>query len=182
MSREKFHINEEFENQITDHFKTNKLKTISGENVSRAYNMLAYFNKHKLALAGYEFDINSNIKTIFESLIEKAASAHESLTIQQQIANCFLLSNDSVIALNEINQRMSRKTNIAVIESVCKDLQKSGFGKLSKRSNSNGRATQTFVKDVVIDFQPSLINSIQDFGVDLLAFQRVNKALNKRRI
>lgn len=144
--------------------------------------MLSYFNKHKLALAGYDFDINSNIKSVFETLIGKAANRNESQTVNQQIANCFLLSKDCVVSLNEVNQRMSRKTTIAAIESVCKDLQKSGLGKLSRRSNSNGPPTKTFVKDVVIDFQPGLINSIQEFGVNLVEFQRVNKALTKRKI
>ena len=31
---------------------------ISAQNVSMAYNLLSYFKKHKLILAGYDFDVN----------------------------------------------------------------------------------------------------------------------------
>ncbi len=76
-SKEKFIINDLFDQDLEIYLNINKCKKISGENVMRAYNMLAYFNKHKLALAAYQFDINIPIKNIFANLISTAASLNE---------------------------------------------------------------------------------------------------------
>ena len=64
-STEKFELTINFSNDLQVFLETNPLKIISIDNVNRAYKLLEYFNKHKLVLAGYEIDINDDIKDIF---------------------------------------------------------------------------------------------------------------------
>ena len=179
LSKEKFIINESFDKDLGIYLNINKCKKISGENVIRAYNMLTYFNKHKLALAAYQFDISSPIKEVFTNLISSAASINEGSTVQQQVAGVLLLCNDSEVRLNDLNQRMSRKTSISLIENVCKDLQNNGFGKLIKCLNTNGPATKIFVKEKISNFTPLVITNLQELGVNLEEFKQINKDLKK---
>ena len=150
ISNEKFNLNENLDNQISCYVKLNELNIISEENVNRAFSMLGLFNKNKLILAGYKFEAEINISKIFSEIILNNQNDFilnkESKSVEEKIASLILLSKVSLVKLNEINQKMSKKVSINIIENVCKDLEKAELGKRTSQPNTNGPPTKYFKK------------------------------------
>ena len=181
-STEKFELTINFSNDLQVFLETNPLKTISIDNVNRAYKLLEYFNKHKLVLAGYEIDINDDIKDIFTQLIEMntAVIEEEAKTIEQQIACLIMLAPTVTVLLNDdVNQKMQKAVSMPLITKVCISLEKCGLGSLKSIANTNGRPTKIFEKIFIENFDVTMVTNIQSFRIDLDQFKSINSGLAK---
>ena len=77
---------------------------------------------------------------------------------------------------NEINQKMSKKVSINIIENVCKDLEKAELGKRTSQPNTNGPPTKYFKKCFINELNITLINFIQKLSLDIEQLKIVNSS------
>lgn len=70
-SAEKIVLNQQFESDLESFSLNKNFKSISKENIIRGNNLLEYYNKHKLILAGYSSDVDEPILNVFTELINE---------------------------------------------------------------------------------------------------------------
>ena len=152
-------LNENFISLSQEYIKTQTNNLIDVENMDRAYNLLEFYNKNKLILAGYTFfDWQTEIHQIFLKLLEnnkKKESTNSSL--ENIISKYILTSSFDEFKLNDINQKYKNKGCSAkfVREHFLK-LNSQGFGVLKDCPNASGPKSEIFKK--VFISEPTLAN------------------------
>ena len=154
-----------------------KPNEITEESIIRAYKLLSYFNKHKLILAGYSFDLASDIEEIFNNLIKENNVSSFNHSPETKIVSYILQSNQSEFNLNDLNHRFSRYSNIAVVKKIVKNLADNNFGRIIERKNQNGPTTKYFIKYKIEMTNLDTIDFLQNNGVDIDIFVTVNNTL-----
>ena len=154
-----------------------KPNEITEESIIRAYKLLSYFNKHKLILAGYSFDLASDIEEIFNNLIKENNVSSFNHSPETKIVSYILQSNQSEFNLADLNHRFSRYSNIAVVKKIVKNLADNNFGRIIERKNQNGPTTKYFIKYKIEMTNLDTIDFLQNNGVDIDIFVTVNNTL-----
>lgn len=154
-----------------------KPSEITEESIIRAYKLLSYFNKHKLILAGYSFDLASDIEEIFNNLIKENNVSSFIHRPETKIVSHILQSDQSEFNLADLNHRFSRYSTIAVVKKIVKNLSDNNFGRIIERKNQNGPATKYFIKYKIEMTNLDTIDFLQNNGVDIDIFVTVNNTL-----
>jgi hypothetical protein len=165
ISSEKKNLTPDFALRLEEHFKTINSFTVSGENLVRGYNILEFFNKTKLVLAGFECgDWELSIEDIFKSFLNplesvqqhsmilnnnqsidtekgicKSVNLNNRKEVKQKIMAHILLTNELEFNGNKLNQSFKgRGCRSDVISEVFKELSNHGYGEHKKASNKQG--------------------------------------------
>ena len=123
---------------------------ISKENIIRGNNLLKYYNKHKLILAGYSIDVDEPILNVFTELINEFNPLDNS--VEKKIATLVLLNPLKRLPLNAINQKVQNIIKIDSIISVCQKFELSNLGKYVEIVNTRGPPSKYFDKIKIEDF------------------------------
>ena len=171
----RFKLDDKFEKDLNEHFKTHIETEINLESVKKAYNLLEYFNKNKLVLAGYTIDSSLEIEEIFDLLIQEMENGKsiEIYPIESIIIKEIIESNEFKVSLTGINSKLSRKCTMAMIHSAVKLLIEHKFGKSISDKNLNGPPTKFFQKIFIAEICIDKTLFLQNHGVDLNVFKRL---------
>ena len=144
---DRFHLNTNIEPLVNEYVKTNNYLVISLSVMESATNLVSYFNKHKMALAGY--DLNDWTDNYYDLLIKykaeiksKMPSILDEVDVSDDIKKLskhILLMNGEELTSNEINQKKRGLTavNASTIKSAFNYLDKIGLGKLIETKNKS---------------------------------------------
>lgn len=110
-------------------FKTIKMKTIK-----QSFELLSYFNKHKLVLANYHVnDWNANIYDVLDELIkhEKSKKSNKNYSdLDLKLIELVLNFNKKEFSCNDVNQKTSLG-NAADVKRVFYLLESQGLGRVN---------------------------------------------------
>ncbi len=174
---QRFILDSKIEEHLSDYFKSQTQTIISSENIERAHQLLQYFNKNKLVLAGYDIETNIDIELTFDRLINELSTESDTTSsLESLVIKEILESSNKKINMTSLNAKFSRKCTIAVLNAVVKLLSEKKFGKSCTQKNANGPSTKVFIRCYIPDI--SIINTsfMQEYGVDLEKFKASNES------
>lgn len=180
----RFVLNSDFEEQLTTHFIGETQFIISEHNIIRANNLLSFFNKNKLVLAGYSIDISKTIEECFDILIsELTFNDDNQLTIEQTLIRKILEMSDKHVNLTDLNNSDSRNFTIKLVLDAGTILQNNNFGKVTEcKRFKTGSYTKYFSKSYIKEYSYGIMNFLTENGVNLDIFKENNEVSKGKNI
>lgn len=163
---EKNKLTESFLSEMEEFLEKENNSIIYVENVERAFSLLDYFTKHKLALSGYTCDDWS--VSLGDLFLEILRNNRDNDSLESQIVRFCLLHPERKISTNIVNQRFAN-ASADEIKIIFKNLSESSLGRVHLKKNTRGKPSCIFER---IEFSSMLTNvghlrALEAFGIPL---------------